>query len=297
MPSRDRAFNPRGAGRVGAGPEREGACYTHLLVEGREDEGAGAAFDAELLRMAEAASDAFAVERRGAGSLVLHARAPDGFDVDVQRAAHAVEIRIGPWLHREVWAEDDDAAEGLEAALDLVAAAMWGRIVLHETTAGGRPWRFRVRFQAEAASREVASGGGGLLGWRPGAITRERRNHARPPHGTVMKEGGALPTRPWIGVREHDDARDPAALPLDGELDLHPFSPKEVAPLVREYIAACRERGVLHLRIVHGKGKGQLRRTVHSILERHDAVASFRLGGHGEGSWGATMVELHPPAD
>lgn len=291
MPRRDAAFNPRGARRAGSARAR---ATPDPGVNGPQDEGAEAAFDAELARMADAASDAFAARGTAGdpGGLTLHARESDGFDVGVQRAAHGVEIRIGPWVHREVWTDPDDAAEGLEAALDLVAAAMWGRLVLHEVAAGHKPWRWTVRFDD---TREVAAGGGSILGWRPRTIARERRNRARPPHGTTMGEGGALPTRPWIGVRGDDDARSPAALPLDGELDLHPFAPKEVAPLVREYIAACRERGVLHLRIVHGKGKGQLRRTVHSLLARHDAVASYRLGGHGEGSWGATIVVLHPP--
>jgi dsDNA-specific endonuclease/ATPase MutS2 len=46
---------------------------------------------------------------------------------------------------------------------------------------------------------------------------------------------------------------------------------------------------------VHGKGIGNLRRTVHALLQRHPAVADFRLGGMGEGSWGATIVTLRPP--
>ncbi len=84
-------------------------------------------------------------------------------------------------------------------------------------------------------------------------------------------------------------------MPLDGELDLHSFKPKEVKPLVLETIEQCRARGILELRIVHGKGIGNLRRTVHALLDRHPAVASYRLGGHGAGSWGATVVDLHPP--
>ncbi|NVB41031.1 Smr/MutS family protein [Pseudenhygromyxa sp. WMMC2535] len=82
---------------------------------------------------------------------------------------------------------------------------------------------------------------------------------------------------------------------MDGELDLHNFSPKEVAPLVREAIAVCRARGILDMRVVHGKGKGVLRRTVHALLDKHPGVESYRLGGQGEGGWGATMVRLRPP--
>ncbi|UCH84218.1 MAG: Smr/MutS family protein, partial [Candidatus Latescibacterota bacterium] len=77
-------------------------------------------------------------------------------------------------------------------------------------------------------------------------------------------------------------------------LDLHTFHPRDVKELVIDYLQACREKGIHQVRIVHGKGTGALRETVHSVLRRLPEVKSFRLGGSGGGSWGATIVELWP---
>ena len=46
------------------------------------------------------------------------------------------------------------------------------------------------------------------------------------------------------------------------------------------------------VRIVHGKGTGALRSTVHQYLKRASYIKSFRLGEHGEGDAGVTIVEF-----
>ena len=87
---------------------------------------------------------------------------------------------------------------------------------------------------------------------------------------------------------------DPVEMPIDGTLDLHTFRPEEVKDVVQDYLAECRERGILQVRIIHGKGIGTLRETVHAMLWRTPEVASFRLGGEDAGGWGATIVHLKP---
>ena len=91
------------------------------------------------------------------------------------------------------------------------------------------------------------------------------------------------------------DDTEPVRIPITGELDLHTFRPTEVASLVEEYLAACRERGLTSARIVHGKGTGALRETVRAVLRRSPLVESFRLGDETTGGWGATVVRLKPP--
>lgn len=92
-----------------------------------------------------------------------------------------------------------------------------------------------------------------------------------------------------------DDLDDqPVELALDGVLDLHTFDPREVGDLVPTWIAACRERGIHELRIIHGKGRGVLRRSVHAMLAREPSVLAFRAAPEERGGWGATLVTLRP---
>ncbi len=49
------------------------------------------------------------------------------------------------------------------------------------------------------------------------------------------------------------------------------------------------------VRIVHGKGTGAVKNAVHERLREHRLVKSFRLGEHGEGDGGVTVVELGEP--
>lgn len=90
-------------------------------------------------------------------------------------------------------------------------------------------------------------------------------------------------------------ADDAVELPIDGELDLHAFRPAEVKDLVPDYLALCRAKEILRVRIVHGKGTGTLRETVHRLLARLDYVREFGLGDERSGGWGATVVHLRPP--
>ena len=89
------------------------------------------------------------------------------------------------------------------------------------------------------------------------------------------------------------DPVSPVVLPVDGVLDLHAFSPKDVKDLVPEYIEECLRRGILDLRIIHGKGTGRLRQAVREALKGHAYVKSFEEGGNTEGGEGVTVAKLN----
>lgn len=95
--------------------------------------------------------------------------------------------------------------------------------------------------------------------------------------------------------QEHTESSDePVEIPIDGTLDLHTFRPKEVKEIVTTYLEACRVKGILEVRVVHGKGIGQLRQTVQSVLSRLDYVESYAIATEQFGGAGATFVHLRP---
>jgi DNA-nicking Smr family endonuclease len=85
---------------------------------------------------------------------------------------------------------------------------------------------------------------------------------------------------------------DLVKIPIDGVLDLHTFHPKDVKDLVPEYLRECRREGIYHVRIIHGKGTGTLRKIVIGILEKDPHVLRFQTAYYDGGNWGATEVEL-----
>ena len=81
-------------------------------------------------------------------------------------------------------------------------------------------------------------------------------------------------------------------MPIGDVLDLHTFNPKEIPDLIEDYLSECIQKGLFSVRIIHGKGRGVLKRRVQTLLERNPAVASIRDAPPEAGGWGATLVEL-----
>ena len=92
----------------------------------------------------------------------------------------------------------------------------------------------------------------------------------------------------------------PVELPMDGVLDLHTFRPRDIGALIPDWLAACQERGLLELRIIHGKGVGNLQRSVHALLVIHPFPLRRRLcaAPHelllGIGALPSSIVQLEP---
>ena len=67
--------------------------------------------------------------------------------------------------------------------------------------------------------------------------------------------------------------------------------------VVADYLDECRRRGVLEVRIVHGRGRGVRRAEVRRLLASRADVREVRDAPPASGGWGATLVVLAPAKD
>ena len=67
------------------------------------------------------------------------------------------------------------------------------------------------------------------------------------------------------------DGDEPIPIPITDVFDLHSVPPRDVKPVVEEYLELARERGFRFVRIIHGRGIGATRNR-----SRHPGPHRFR---------------------
>src|ERR1700753_1691026 len=88
------------------------------------------------------------------------------------------------------------------------------------------------------------------------------------------------------------DPDDVFFVPIEDVIDLHTVSPKDIEPVVEEYLIEARKLGLRALRIIHGRGIGVQRETVRRVLARTPFVIDYGDAPPEAGGWGATVVTL-----
>ncbi|MBZ5611870.1 MAG: Smr/MutS family protein [Acidobacteriia bacterium] len=85
---------------------------------------------------------------------------------------------------------------------------------------------------------------------------------------------------------------EPIRIPVTDVFDLHSVPPRDVKPIVEEYLVEAQRLGFKALRIIHGRGIGVQREIVRSVLAKTPFVVSFSDAPLEAGGWGATIVTL-----
>jgi len=100
----------------------------------------------------------------------------------------------------------------------------------------------------------------------------------------------------WDAPDEDSHGGEPAPVevPIEAALDLHSFAPRDIPGVVVSYLEAARERGLVEVRLIHGKGTGFQRERVRDTLALLDSVQAYADAPAGRGHWGATIVQLRP---
>lgn len=76
------------------------------------------------------------------------------------------------------------------------------------------------------------------------------------------------------------------------ELDLRGMDALEAEAVLSNFLDTAFMANLEQVRIIHGKGTGVLRKTVHELLKRSKHVKKYRLGVYGEGEDGVTIAEI-----
>jgi dsDNA-specific endonuclease/ATPase MutS2 len=82
-------------------------------------------------------------------------------------------------------------------------------------------------------------------------------------------------------------------VPIESELDLHAFAPRDVLAVVADYIEAAAAAGFREVRLIHGRGTGVQRAAVQATLDRNPLVVEF--WDDPSAHLGATIVRLLKP--
>jgi dsDNA-specific endonuclease/ATPase MutS2 len=102
-------------------------------------------------------------------------------------------------------------------------------------------------------------------------------------------------------MQNEDDDINPFPEPVEIEItdifDLHTIPPREVKPVVEEYLREAHRKGFRVVRIIHGKGIGVQREIVRSILSRTAFVEDWTDAPPDAGGLGATLIRLAPPTE
>ncbi len=111
---------------------------------------------------------------------------------------------------------------------------------------------------------------------------------AKPDEVSLVEETGEKTVNRFIANKKAE-LRNISVKP---EVDLRGLASDEAEYVLSSYLDTAFLAKLNTVTIIHGKGTGVLRKSVHAYLRTHPHIKSFRLGVYGEGEDGVTIAEL-----
>ncbi len=111
---------------------------------------------------------------------------------------------------------------------------------------------------------------------------------ASPSEVTLIEESGEKTVKEFIASKKAE-LRNVSVKP---EVDLRGMTADEAEYVLSSYLDSAFLAKLNSVTIIHGKGTGVLRKTVHAYLKGHPHIKSWRLGVFGEGEDGVTIAEI-----
>jgi len=105
----------------------------------------------------------------------------------------------------------------------------------------------------------------------------------------IKKEENA--TKKQKKINSHTESFS-KTMSLSSEIDVRGETVDTAVAIIDKFLDDALLSSLSQVRIIHGKGTGQLRSGIHSYLRRLSYVKSYRLGTFGEGDSGVTVVEF-----
>ena len=95
------------------------------------------------------------------------------------------------------------------------------------------------------------------------------------------------------GGRPAHSGREMKISAMASEIDLRGMDSVEAICVLDRYLDEAMRSNLQSVRIIHGKGTGTLRASVHQALRKNKFIKKFRLGVYGEGEDGVTIAEFN----
>ncbi len=111
---------------------------------------------------------------------------------------------------------------------------------------------------------------------------------AKPDEVSLIEETGEKTVNRFI-AKKKAELRNISVKP---EVDIRGLASDEAEYVLNSYLDTAFLAKLNTVTIIHGKGTGVLRKSVHAYLRTHPHIKSFRLGVYGEGEDGVTIAEL-----